>query len=146
MSDLEDFVEFKVKRYSKFGSNIVYITYLKENLTTDPELFDEFIKKYKETLMDSSEKNTFLVVNSRDVKTVDFSYVWSKMDAISKLDELARQYLVGTVYIINNTFFKTMGNSIMKVYKPVVPTKICNDNKEGIKFMNNILSKLNKKD
>lgn len=67
------------------------------------------------------------------------------MGMISKLDELARQYLLGTVYIISNSFFKTMGNSIMKVYKPVVPTKICNDNKEGIEFMNHILSQLNKK-
>ena len=146
MSDLDDFVEFREKRYSKFESNIVYITYLKETLTTDPKLFDEFINKYKQILTGSGEKKAFVVVNSKEIKSVDFSYVWSKMDAISKLDELARQYLVGTVYIINNTFFTTMGNSIMKVYKPVVPTKICNDNKEGIEFMNNVLSQLNKKD
>tara|TARA_R110001592_G_scaffold18816_17_gene77885 strand:- start:10431 stop:10871 length:441 start_codon:yes stop_codon:yes gene_type:complete len=146
MSDLEDFVEFKVKKYSKFQSNIVYITYLKETLTTDPELFDEFIKKYRESLIGCGEKNTFLVVNSKEIKSIDFTYVWSKMDVISKLDDLARQYLAGTAYIINNVFFKTMGNSIMKVYKPVVPTKICNDNKEAIEFMNNVLSQLNKKE
>ncbi len=146
MSDLEDYVEFKVKKYSKFGVNILYMTYLKEVLTTDPKLFDQFIEKYKETLISIGEKESFLVVNSKEVKSVDFTYIWSKMDAIAKLDDLARQYLVGTVYIINNTFFKTMGNSIMKVYKPVVPTKICNDNKEGIEFMNNVLSQLNKKD
>ena len=146
MSDLEDYVEFKVKKYSKFGVNILYMTYLKEVLTTDPKLFDQFIEKYKETLISIGEKESFLVVNSKEVKSVDFTYIWSKMDAIAKLDDLARQYLVGTVYIINNTFFKTMGNSIMKVYKPVVPTKICNDNKEGIEFMNNVLSELNKKD
>ena len=88
----------------------------------------------------------FLVVNSKEIKNVDFSYVWSKMGAISKLDDLAREYLLGTVYIINNVFFKTAGNSIMKVYEPVVPTKICSDNKESIEFMNDTLSKLNKKD
>lgn len=146
MCDLRDFVEFKVKKYSKFETNIVYITYLKETLTTDLELFDKFIKEYKETLISCCEKKAFLIVNCKEIKSVDFSYVWSKMDTISKLDELARQHLVGTVYIINNTFFKTMGNSIMKVYKPVVPAKICNDNKEGIEFMNNVLSQLNKKD
>jgi hypothetical protein len=146
MSDLEDYVEFKVKKYSKFDVNIVYITYLKEVLTTDPKLFDQFIEKYRETLISTGEKKAFLVVNSKEVKSVDFTYIWSKMDVIAKLDELARQYLVGTVYIINNSFFKTMGNSIMKVYKPVVPTKICNDNKEGIEFMNKVLDQLNKKD
>ena len=146
MTELEDFVDFKVKKYSKYNSNIIYLTYVKETLSTDPELFDKFIEKYKKTLEDTGEKNAFLVVNSKEIKSIDFSYVWSKMVAIAKLDELARQYLVGTVYIINNTFFKTMGNSIMKVYKPVVPTKICNDNKEGIEFMNNTLCELNKKD
>ena len=142
---LEDFVEFKVKKYSKYNTNIVYLTYIKETLTTDPVLFDEFIEKYKKTLSEIGEKNAFLVVNSKEIKNIDFSYVWSKMGAIAKLDDLAREYLIGTVYIINNTFFKTMGNSIMKVYKPVVPTKICNDNKEGIEVMNSILSELNKK-
>lgn len=146
MAELEDFVDFKVKKYSKYNSNIIYLTYVKETLSTDPELFDKFIEKYKKTLEDMGEKNAFLVVNSKEIKSIDFSYVWSKMGAIAKLDELARQYLVGTVYIINNTFFKTMGNSIMKVYKPVVPTKICNDNKEGIEFMNDTLCELNKKD
>ena len=146
MLELEDYVEFKVKKYSKYNSTIVYITYIKETLTTDPELFDQFIDTYKKTLESVEEKNAFLVVNSKEIKNIDFSYVWSKMGAIAKLDELAREYLVGTVYIINNTFFKTMGNSIMKVYKPVVPTKICNDNKDGIDFMNKVLSELNKKD
>lgn len=145
MKNLEEFVEFKVKKYSKYNTNLLYLTYIKETLTTDPELFDKFIEKYKKTLIQAGEDKLFLIVNSREVKNVDFSYIWSKMGMISKLDELARQYLLGTVYIISNSFFKTMGNSIMKVYKPVVPTKICNDNKEGIEFMNHILSQLNKK-
>ena len=33
MSDLEDYVEFKVKKYSKFDVNILYMTYLKEVLS-----------------------------------------------------------------------------------------------------------------
>ena len=145
MSELEDYVEFKIKKYSKYNINILYISYIKETLTTDPKLFDEFIEKYKQMLQQSGPKNTFLIVNTRDVKNVDFSYVWSKMDIITKLDKLAVQYLIGTVYIISNQFFKTAGNSIMKVYKPVVPTKICNNNQEGMVFMNDLLSKLDKK-
>jgi len=146
MENLEDYVEFKIRKYSKYNTQIIYLTYLKETLSTSPYLFDLFLKKYRETLKETGVKKGFLVVNSKEIKNVDFSYVWSKMGAISKLDDLAREYLLGTVYVIDNVFFKTAGNSIMKVYKPVVPAKICSDNKESIEFMNNTLSKLNKKD
>ena len=146
MEDLNDYVEFTIKKYSTYNTNIIYLTYLKDTLTTSPQLFDAFLKKYKESLEKIGPKSGFLVVNSKEINSVDFSYIWSKMGAIAKLDNLAREYLVGTVYIINNTFFKTMGNSIMKVYVPVVPTKICSDNKESIEFMDSTLSKLNKKD
>ena len=115
-------------------------------MNTNPEIFESFLQTYKKSLEEVGEKKGFLVVNSKEIKNVDFTYIWSKMGAIAKLDDLAREYLVGTVYIIKNTFFKTMGNSIMKIYKPVVPTKICNDNKESIEFMNDTLSKLDKKD
>ena len=74
MSVLEDFVEFKVRKYSKYSTNIIYLTYIKETLTTDPVLFDQFIEKYKKTLADLGEKNAFLVVNSKEIKNIDFSY------------------------------------------------------------------------
>ena len=116
MDELEDYVEFKIKKYSKYDIEIIYLTYIQETLNTDPEIFESFLQKYKKSLEEVGKKKGFLVVNSKEIKNVDFTYIWSKMGAIAKLDDLAREYLVGTVYIIKNTFFKTMGNSIMKLF------------------------------
>ena len=140
---MEELVEFKIRNYQKYNVKIFSMTYLKETLSTDPVMFNIFIEKYKSYIIENS--GCFLFVDSRNVKNVDFEYLWSKVSDIVKLDELAKKHLCGTVYIVNNPFFKTMGNSIFKIYPPVVPTKICKDNEESMKFMNSVLEKKNKK-
>ena len=42
--------------------------------------------------------------------------------------------------ILKSTF-KNMGNTIFKMYPPVVPVRICDENKEAIKFLENVYTK-----
>ena len=39
---------------------------------------------------------------------------------------------------------KTFVNSVFQVYPPVIPTKICNTNEEGMEFIVNVIKKKRK--
>jgi hypothetical protein len=75
------------------------------------------------------------------LKSIDFEYVWKKIPEVVTLDDTVKKCITGIVYMINNNFFKLMSNAVFKIYKPVVPTKICNENKDCLIFMKNILDK-----
>ena len=47
---------------------------------------------------------------------------------------------------MNSPVIKGMGNSIMRIYKPVVPTKFCDNNQEGFNFLMDVYSKKDKKE
>ena len=140
---MDQLVEFKLRNYPKYNIKILCMTYLQETLSTNKEYFDLFLETYKNYMLDNC--GCFLFVDSRNVKNVDFEYIWSKIGDIIKLDDIARKNLSGTVYLVNNSFFRLMANSIFKIYAPVVPTRICKDNDEAMKFMNSILDKKDKK-
>lgn len=137
--NLDDYVEFKVKYFKKYDIKILCITYLKEILVIEDDIFYKFLDKYKNSMIEN--KKCFLFVESRNIKSINFSDIISKANDIALLDPVARETLHGVVYFINNPFFKSMGNNIMKLYKPAVDTKICNDNEEAMEFCKNILNK-----
>lgn len=140
---MEDFVEFRIKKNKKHNVNIVYITYMQTKLSTNSELFQLFLKKYKNILVESAKTSeggkSFLIINTTNVKSVDMSYVWSVMNEISELDSITLKYIKGSVYIINNSFIKLSVKAVMKIFKPVIPTKICQDSRETLEFMENTL-------
>ena len=136
---LEDYVEFKIKKFKKLDKNIICLTYLKETLTINDDLLKLFIKKYVKVITENPE--SFLIIEARNIKNIDFNNILDKIDVFKKLDKIVEKYIYCIVYLINNTIFKNMGNTIIKMYPPVVPVRICDENKEAIKFFENVYTK-----
>ena len=84
-----------------------------------------------------------MIIDARNIKSVDFEKALTKISIFKKLDKIVENNIFCISYLINNIIFKNMINTIVKLYPPAVPIKVCNENKEILKFLENIYTKNN---
>ena len=137
--ELENYVDFKIRRFKKYNKNIISITYLKNILIIEDELLDLFVKKYEEIV--NKNLNSFMIIDARNITSVDFQKVLKKLDVFKKLDKIVKDNIICIGYLINNIIFKNMANTIIKLNPPVVPIKVCNGNSEVLKFLEDVYTK-----
>ena len=76
------------------------------------------------------------------MEEVPLTLIWSKISKYAiEIDKVARINLCCSVIYISNKTTKTFVNSILQVYKPVAPTKLCTTNEEGMKFIMSVIER-----
>tara|TARA_B100001094_G_C17547482_1_gene492089 strand:- start:63 stop:491 length:429 start_codon:yes stop_codon:yes gene_type:complete len=138
---LDEYVEFTIKKIKKFNKQIICITYLKESLILEDKLLELFCSKYESIV--NQNKDSFMIIDARNIKSVDFEKALTKISIFKKLDKIVENNIFCISYLINNIIFKNMINTIVELYPPAVPIKVCNENKEVLKFLENIYTKNN---
>lgn len=135
-------ISFEIKNHKKLNRKIIFITYIKEVLSTDEKILDSVLEKYTSTI--SENKGCIVIVDTRQLKKVSLEYVWSKLHKVRNIDQCIKQNVFYVFYLINSKFIKVAINSMLSVYKPVTKTKLLNSVEETMKFLNQNISTLQK--
>ena len=141
---MDDYVEIKVKNFSKYNKKIYFLIAKEKTIPNDGKLIDEIFVKYRDILVKNPGVITF--VDFRIVESFPIPLIWSKANAYAgELDPIARKCLYSSCVFVSGPAVKTFVNSILQVYPPVRPLKVCNTNEEGMKFTEEIIKKISKK-
>lgn len=137
-------INFQIKNHKKLNTKIIFITYLKQTLSTDEKLLELALKEWERLIIENSK--CVIIVDTRILKSVSYEYLWSKLDRITQMDTIIKSNVICIVYLINNKLFKVMANSIMSIYKPVTKIRLSNCIEDGMKFINSVCPKKEEKD
>lgn len=141
---MDKYVDIKVKNFAKYNKKIYFLVAKEKNIPADPNLIDEIVAKYKEIMTENPGVITF--VDFRMVESFPVSLIWSKANTFAgELDPIARKCLYCSCVFVSGPAVKTFVNSILQVYPPVRPLKVCNTNEEGMRFTEEVIKKISKK-
>jgi hypothetical protein len=142
---MDKYIEVKVKNFAKYNKKIVCFSTKEKEIPNDGELAEAAVKKYKEMLEKHPGCITFIDI--RIVEKFPITLAWNKINVFAaEIDPVARKNLYASVIFVSNQSMKTFINSVFQVYPPVIPTKLCNTNEEGMEFIVNVIQKKNKKE
>ena len=142
---MDQYVEIKVKNFAKYNKKIICFSAKNKEIPNNGELAEEMVRKYKEMLVKNPGCITFIDI--RIVEKFPITLAWNKINVFaSEIDPVARKNLFASVIFTTGTSMKTFINSIFQVYPPVIPTKICNTNEEGMEFVVQVIKKREKKE
>ena len=142
---MDQYVEIKIKNFAKYNKKIICFSSKGREIPNDGEIAEQVVKKYKEMLEKNPGCITF--IDFRIVEKFPITLAWNKVNVFSaEIDPVARKNLFASVIFVSGSAMKTFVNSIFQVYPPVIPTKICNTNEEGMDFIVNVIQKRAKKE
>ena len=137
---MDQYIDFKIKNFTKHNKKIACFSSKVKKIPSDENLFHQVMEKYRTVLEENPGIITF--IDARLVEEVPLTLIWSKVSKYAEgIDKVARKNLYCSVVYISNKTTKTFVNSVLQVYKPVAPTKLCNTNEEGMKFVMNVIEK-----
>ena len=141
---MDRYVEIKVKNFAKYNKKIYFFIAKEKNIPNNGELIEEIVEKYRDILTNNPGVITF--IDFRIVESFPISLIWNKANGYAgELDPLARKNLFSSCVFVSGPAVKTFVNSILQVYPPVRPLKVCNTNEEGMRFTEEIIKKISKK-
>ena len=137
---MDQYIDFKIKNFTKYNKKIACFSSTVKKIPSDENLFHQVMEKYKTVLEENPGIITF--IDARLVEEVPLALIWSKISKYAiEIDKIARKNLYCSVIYISNKTTKTFINSVLQVYKPVAPTKLCTTNEEGMKFAVSVIEK-----
>jgi hypothetical protein len=137
---MDQYIDFKIKNFTKYNKKIACFSSKVKKIPPDENLFHQVMEKYRTVLKENPGIITFIDV--RLVEEVPLTLIWSKISKYAiEIDKVARINLCCSVIYISNKTTKTFVNSILQVYKPVAPTKLCTTNEEGMKFIMSVIER-----
>jgi len=141
---MDKYVDIKVKNFAKYNKKIYFLVAKEETIPNDPNLLDHAILKYRDILKENPGIIAF--IDFRIVESFPVSLLWSKANTYAaELDPLVRKSLYCSCVFVSRPSVKIFINSILQVYPPVRPLKVCNTNEEGMRFAEEIIKKISKK-
>jgi hypothetical protein len=142
---MDQYVEIKVKNFAKYNKKIICLSSKSREIPNNEKIAEEVVSKYKELLIKNPGCITF--IDLRIVEKFPITLAWNKVNVFAaEIDPVARKNLFASVIFTSGTAMKTFVNSVFQVYPPVIPTKICNTNEEGMEFVVNIIKRREKKE
>ena len=142
---MDKYVEVKVKNFAKHNKKIVCFSAKEKEIPNDGELAESIVGKYKEMLEKHPGCITFIDI--RIVEKFPVTLAWNKINVFAaEIDPVARKNLFASVIFVSNQSMKIFINSVFQVYPPVIPTKLCSSNEEGMEFVVGVIQKKNKKE
>ena len=137
---MDQYIDFKIKNFSKYNKKIACFSSKVKKIPSDENLLHQVMEKYRTVLEENPGIVTF--IDARLVEEVPLTLIWSKISKYAvEIDKVAKKNLYCSVIYISNKTTKTFVNSVLQVYKPVAPTKLCNTNEEGMKFVVNVIER-----
>lgn len=128
---LEKYIKFDFRK----EKNILVISCKEEELPYNEELIILAMNSYIKFLQEN--KNLFVITDVRILKTLQPSVVWDKIGKYNMmLKPLVEKNLKASCLLLTNKTIKILVNSLINVYPPIVPFRICNNFEEAIKFKN----------
>jgi hypothetical protein len=141
---MDKYVDIKVKNFAKYNKKIYFFVAKEKTIPNDPNLLDQVVLKYRDVLKENPGVITF--IDFRMVENFPVSLLWTKANTYAaELDPIARKSLYCSCVFVSRPTVKTFINSILQVYPPVRPLKVCNTNEEGMRFAEEIIKKISKK-
>lgn len=135
---LDNYIEFKIRP----DKNILTITCKKEELPCNNDLLRKGVDLYKEYL--ENNNSLIVILDCRLLKSINATYVWEHVGKLfAEIEPIAVKKVLCGILLIDNKIIKILVNSIIKIYPPKRPFSICNNYKEGLKFIENLNKKKN---
>ena len=142
---MDQYVEIKIKNFAKYNKKIICFSSKGKEIPNNGELAEKIVQKYKDLLTENPGCVTF--IDLRIVEKFPITLAWNKVNVFAnEIDPIARKNLFASVIFVSGQSMKTFVNSIFQVYPPVIPTKICNSNEEGMEFVVQVINKRAKKE
>ena len=142
---MDQYVEIKIKNFAKYNKKIICFSSKGKEIPNNGELAEKIVQKYKDLLIQNPGCVTF--IDLRIVEKFPITLAWNKVNVFAnEIDPIARKNLFASVIFVSGQSMKTFVNSIFQVYPPVIPTKICNSNEEGMEFVVQVINKRAKKE
>ena len=130
---MEELFSVKIRKIPDVKYKIISVVYEQEKISTEKEKILQFVEEYKKNIIEN--KDSCVIMDLRKIKKINYEFVWKNINKVAALDDLIKENVKCIVYIINSSILKSMSNTILKVYKPVVDIKICTNNKEALEFI-----------
>jgi hypothetical protein len=135
---MDSYIDIKVKNLPKYKTKVICVSSKVKEIPSNDSMVDEFLIKYKETILQNPKSVIFL--DTRGVEKISVEMIWSKIGKFtSTLDPIAKTHITLSVIFVSNANYKIIINSILKIYPSVVPCKICSENSEGMNFIEKVL-------
>ena len=125
---MDKYMEIKVKLY-KEKYKLLCITFKESNINYAPEVVHQIVKKMREILTKGTD--FYMLIDTRGISHID-----KKLVAYT-LNDIVKGRIKKSCMIIQNSNIKLLSELILKVHKPVIPFKLCDNNQNAISFIVN---------
>lgn len=126
------YAEIKIKNHKKHNKKIMFVIF-EDCDVTDGAKLDKLIDEYHTIIREN--KGISIIADARGIKSFSKTLAFSKAGILAKHDDLIRANVSSTAILLDSPILKLLLDSVMKVYTPVVPTKVAKDNSDAMEYV-----------
>jgi len=126
---MNEYVDITFKNHKKFNKKILFIIF-KECSMDDRKKVDEIITEYVKIIKENTDLS--IIVDGRNIQKVDKTMGFQKATELDKYRDLVHKNVISMAILLENPVLKFLLDSITKIHPYVVPTIVCNENKEAM--------------